>query len=81
MCPDCYDSYYACCDECDEDYATDSMTRLYRADGETVLVCENCRTDFVICPHCNELIEVCDDGTCPNCGETVEIEEEKEEAV
>lgn len=76
VCHDCYDRYYACCDECDGDCATDSMTRLYRADGETVLVCENCRTDFVVCSHCNELIEVCDDGTCPNCGEAVEEKEE-----
>lgn len=79
VCQSCYDEYYGCCDECEEDYRRDSLNPLIRANGDHEYVCDDCARDYETCPHCNALIEVCDDGTCPNCGCVIEDEDEEKE--
>lgn len=54
--------------------------RLTKADGDTVYVCESCMENHMSCPHCDSLIDICEDGTCPECGAVIEEKEEVETA-
>ena len=78
ICSDCRDELYYCCDRCGDLHHRDDMRVVYRADGCEDYICEDCADHFDTCPHCDELIEVCGDGTCPRCGAVIE---EREEAV
>lgn len=55
------------------------MQTVYKADGTQYYVCDDCAEKFVTCPHCDELVEMCDDGTGPHCGAV--MEEMEDEAV
>lgn len=80
VCQNCYDEYYGSCDECDDDYRRDFLRPLIRANGDHEYVCDDCARDYETCPHCGELVEVCDDGTCPQCGCVIEDEDTEKEA-
>lgn len=54
------------------------MNTVYTPQGE-LMVCDDCADNYDCCPHCDELIEIKDDGTCPSCGAV--IEEQEDEAV
>ena len=77
VCNDCIDNYILC-DKCDEYYPDDKVYFAHRANGDEVYVCADCKDEyFEVCPHCGELVEICDDGTCPHCGAVVEEDEEE----
>lgn len=79
VCSDCRDEHYYGCDCCGDLHHYDDMRRVYRANGYEDFVCDDCADNYDCCPHCEELIEMNDDGTCPNCGAV--IEEQEAEAV
>ena len=79
ICEDCRDDDYSYCDECDDLHHCNDMQTVYKADGTQYYVCDDCAEKFVTCPHCDELVEMCDDGTCPHCGAV--MEEMEDEAV
>lgn len=79
ICEDCRDDDYSYCDECDDLHHCNDMQTVYKADGTQYYVCDDCAEKFVTCPHCDELVEMCDDGTCPHCGAI--MEEMEDEAV
>lgn len=78
VCSDCRDEHYYGCDCCGDLHHCDDMNTVYTPQGE-LMVCDDCVEDYDRCPHCEELIEMNDDGTCPNCGAV--IEEQEAEAV
>ena len=49
-----------------------SSDLLIRAGGRHRHVCNDCARDYVACPSCSSLVEVCGDGACPSCGEVIE---------
>lgn len=77
-CDDCLDECCERCDNCGDLYHCDDMNTVYTPQGE-LMVCDDCADEYDRCPHCEELIEMNDDGTCPNCGAV--IEEQEAEAV
>lgn len=79
VCSDCRDEHYYGCDCCGDLHHYDDMRRVYRANGYEDFVCDDCADNYDCCPHCDELIEIKDDGTCPSCGAV--IEEQEDEAV
>lgn len=79
VCSDCRDEHYYGCDCCGDLHHYDDMHRVYRANGYEDFVCNDCADNYDCCPHCDELIEIKDDGTCPSCGAV--IEEQEDEAV
>lgn len=79
VCGDCRDENYYSCDSCGELYHADDVQKYYTREGYEGIVCEDCADEFITCPHCDELIEMRDDGTCPHCG--VVLEEKEAEAV
>lgn len=79
ICGDCRDEYYFGCDCCGDLHHADDMRIVHRASGYEDYVCDDCADNYDCCPHCDELIEIKDDGTCPNCGAV--IEEQEAEAV
>lgn len=79
VCSDCRDEHYYGCDCCGDLHHYDDMHRVYRANGYEDFVCDDCADNYDCCPHCDELIEIKDDGTCPSCGAV--IEEQEDEAV
>lgn len=79
ICGDCRDEYYYGCDCCGDLHHADDMRIVHRASGYEDYVCDDCADNYDCCPHCDELIEMKDDGTCPNCGAV--IEEQEAEAV
>lgn len=79
VCSDCLDEHYYGCDCCGDLHHYDDMHRVYRANGYEDFVCNDCADNYDCCPHCDELIEIKDDGTCPSCGAV--IEEQEDEAV
>lgn len=79
VCSDCRDEHYYGCDCCGDLHHYDDMHRVYRANGYVDFVCNDCADNYDCCPHCDELIEIKDDGTCPSCGAV--IEEQEDEAV
>lgn len=79
VCSDCRDEHYYGCDCCGDLHHHDDMHRVYRANGYEDFVCNDCADNYDCCPHCDELIEIKDDGTCPSCGAV--IEEQEDEAV
>ena len=79
ICGDCRDEYYYGCDCCGDLHHMDDMRIVHRANGYEDYVCDDCADNYDCCPHCDELIEIKDDGTCPNCGAV--IEEQEAEAV
>lgn len=80
ICGDCCDTDYYCCDECGELHHGDDMQRFYTKEGYEGIICENCMDSYEICPHCDTMIERCEDGTCPECGAVID-EKEEDEAV
>lgn len=56
------------------------MTFVTLRDGDNAYVCEDCMDSYEICPHCDTMIERCEDGTCPECGAVID-EKEEDEAV
>lgn len=68
VCSDCRDEHYYGCDCCGDLHHYDDMHRVYRANGYEDFVCNDCADNYDCCPHCDELIEIKDDGTCPSCG-------------
>jgi len=77
VCNDCIDNYILC-EKCNEYYPRDEVFFAHRANGDEVYVCADCKDEyFEVCPHCGELVEICDDGTCPHCGAVVEEDEEE----
>lgn len=79
VCSDCRDEHYYGCDCCGDLHHYDDMHRVYRANGYEDFVCDDCADNYDCCPHCDELIEIKDDGTCTSCGAV--IEEQEDEAV
>lgn len=79
ICGDCRDEYYYGCDCCGDLHHMDDMRIVHRANGYEDYVCDDCADNYDCCPHCDEFIEIKDDGTCPNCGAV--IEEQEAEAV
>ena len=79
ICGDCRDEYYYGCDRCGDLHHAGDMRTVHRASGYEDYVCDDCADNYDCCPHCDELIEIKDDGTCPNCGAV--IEEQEAEAV
>lgn len=79
VCSDCRDEHYYGCDCCGDLHHYDDMHRVYRANGYEDFVCDDCADNYDCCPHCDELIEIKDNGTCPSCGAV--IEEQEDEAV
>lgn len=79
VCSDCRDEHYYGCDCCGDLHHYDDMHRVYRANGYEDFVCNDCADNYDCCQHCDELIEIKDDGTCPSCGAV--IEEQEDEAV
>ena len=79
VCSDCRDEHYYGCDCCGDLHHYDDMHRVYQANGYEDFVCNDCADNYDCCPHCDELIEIKDDGTCPSCGAV--IEEQEDEAV
>lgn len=79
VCEDCLYDFYSCCDECSEPYHNDDIQNVYKANGSECYVCDDCAEKFVTCPHCDERVEMRDDGTCPHCGAV--MEEMEDEAV
>jgi len=79
VCSYCRDEHYYGCDCCGDLHHYDDMRRVYRANGYEDFVCDDCADNYDCCPHCDELIEIKDDGTCPSCGAV--IEEQEDEAV
>lgn len=75
ICESCRDEDYYCCDRCSDLHHRDDMRVVYRADGCEDFVCGDCAEFYETCPHCEELIEMRDDGTCPCCGAVVEEQE------
>lgn len=80
VCEDCLDRLYERCEDCGEYHIREDCFRLTKADGDTVYVCENCMENHTSCPHCDSLIDICEDGTCPECGAVIEEKEEVETA-
>lgn len=80
VCEDCLDRLYERCEDCWEYHIREDCFRLTKADGDTVYVCENCMENHTSCPHCDSLIDICEDGTCPECGAVIEEKEEVETA-
>lgn len=80
VCEDCLDQLYERCEDCGEYHIREDCFRLTKADGDTVYVCESCMENHMSCPHCDSLIDVCEDGTCPECGAVIEEKEEVETA-
>lgn len=80
VCEDCRDRYYEQCHECDEYHIREDMTFVTLRDGDHAYVCENCTDSYEVCPHCDTMIERCEDGTCPECGAVID-EKEEDEAV
>ena len=68
VCSDCRDEHYYGCDCCGDLHHYDDVHRVYRANGYEDFVCDDCADNYDRCPHCDELIEIKDDGTCPSCG-------------
>ena len=79
ICGDCRDEYYYGCDCCGDLHHMDDMRIVHRANGYEDYVCDDCADNYDCCPHCDEFIEIKDDGTCPSCGAV--IEEQEAEAV
>ena len=79
ICSDCRDEHYYGCDCCGDLHHMDDMRIVHRANGYEDYVCDDCADNYDCCPHCDEFIEIKDDGTCPNCGAV--IEEQEAEAV
>ena len=79
VCDDCCDEYYEQCEDCEEWHRRDYMFFVVRANGDEIMLCEDCKENFKSCPHCSNLIEICDDGTCPYCGVVVNEDEEDAE--
>lgn len=80
VCEDCRDRYYEQCEDCGEYHIREEMTFVTLHDGDHAYVCENCMDSYEICPHCDTMIERCEDGTCPECGAVID-EKEEDEAV
>lgn len=80
VCEDCRDRYYEQCEGCGEYHIREEMTFVTLHDGDHAYVCENCMDSYEICPHCDTMIERCEDGTCPECGAVID-EKEEDEAV
>jgi hypothetical protein len=80
VCEDCLDRLYERCEDCGEYHIREDCFRLTKADGDTVYVCESCMENHMSCPHCDSLIDICEDGTCPECGAVIEEKEEVETA-
>lgn len=80
VCEDCRDRYYEQCEGCDEYHIREEMTFVTLRDGDHAYVCEDCMDSYEICPHCDTMIERCEDGTCPECGAVID-EKEEDEAV
>lgn len=72
------------CDNCGEWHYAQNMTHVYDRDGAEFTYCDYCygrrAHRFTECPHCGELVEVCEDGTCPACDAVIE-EQKEDEAV
>lgn len=66
ICGDCRDEYYYGCDCCGDLHHMDDMRIVHRANGYEDYVCDDCADNYDCCPHCDEFIEIKDDGTCPN---------------
>lgn len=79
ICSDCRDEHYYGYDCCGDLHHMDDMRIVHRANGYEDYVCDDCADNYDCCPHCDEFIEIKDDGTCPNCGAV--IEEQEAEAV
>lgn len=80
VCEDCRDRYYEQCEGCGEYHIREEMTFVTLRDGDNAYVCEDCMDSYEICPHCDTMIERCEDGTCPECGAVID-EKEEDEAV
>lgn len=80
VCEDCRDRYYEQCEGCGEYHIREEMTFVTLRDGDHAYVCEDCMDSYEICPHCDTMIERCEDGTCPECGAVID-EKEEDEAV
>lgn len=63
---------YVRCSECDGYYHPENTRILIRAASRSGHVCDDCERGYIACPYCNQLVEVCEDGTCPSCGEDIE---------
>lgn len=78
VCDDCRDNNCCLCERCEEIYDSNYTSTVYDKYGDEIQVCDDCIDEYEVCPHCEEHIEICEDGTCPHCGAVIENEEEAE---
>lgn len=78
VCGDCFEEHYERCHVCDEYHLFEGMNHVVLKDGSEVWVCDDCASKYEECPHCGDMIEMCDDGTCPSCGAVITESDEDE---